>query len=106
MLVLIYLAFVALVFYWEAKNFKRGRITRGKAIVLHVAYTIAPVILYGAVFMALIGVEEFTGTAIIGEGYARSLPLVVAGGIAVVIVTTLVFPLAVITMTRGDSSPT
>ena len=103
---LIYLTFVAVVFYWQAKKVKAGKSTKGKAIGIYAAYTIAPVILYGAVFFALVGVEELTNTAIIGEGYARSLLFVIAGGVAVVLLATLVFSLVVLSIKRRDIDET
>ena len=59
-------------------------------------YTIAPVIVYGIIFMVLVGIEELTDTAIIGEVYARSLLFVIVGGIAVTIIATLVFAVVVL----------
>lgn len=106
MLVLIYLTFVAVTFYWQAKKVMAGKSAKGKAIGTYAAYTIAPVILYGAAFFALVGVEEFTNTAIIGEGYARSLLFVMAGGVAVVLLATLVFSLVVLAMKRRDVDAT
>jgi hypothetical protein len=106
MLVLIYLAFVAVAFYWQAKKVKAGKSTIGKAIGTYAAYAIAPVILYGAAFFALVGLEELTHTAIIGEGYARSLLFVIAGGVAVVLLATLVFSLVVLAMKRKDIDAT
>lgn len=75
MLVLIYLMCVAAVFYWQITNVKTGKYTKGKAILMHATFTIAPLALYGIVFILLVGLEEFTDIGIIGEGYARvSLP--------------------------------
>ena len=106
MLLLIYLTYVAAVFYWLMNKVKVGKCTKRKAIVLHSAHTIFPVVLYGAVFMLLIGVEEYTDMAIIGEGYARILPFVVLGGVAVVALTTLIFSLVVLAMKRGNTNAT
>jgi len=102
MLVLIYLTFVAFVFYWQIKKVKVGGSAKGKAIRLYAAYTIAPIMLYGAVFIALVGTEEITDASIIGEGYARSLAFVLAGGVAVVLLTTLAFSIVIVTMKRKD----
>ena len=106
MLILIYLTFIATVFYWQVKKVKAGECTKGKAIVLHAAYTMVPVVLYGVVFMVLVGIEEFTDIAIIGEGYARSLPIVIIGGVVVSFLATLVFSLVVLAMKRRDINAT
>lgn len=106
MLMLIYLIFVAIVFYWQIKKVIADKDTKVKAIGIYGAYTISPVILYGAVFFALVGVEELTNTAIIGEEYARSLLFAIAGGVAVVLLTTLVFSLVVLAIRRRDIDAT
>jgi hypothetical protein len=67
------------IFYRQINLVRIGKTREGKAISLYATYTIAPVVLYGVVFLALVGPEEFTGTSIIGEGYARSLIFVIAG---------------------------
>ena len=95
---LIYLLYIAIVFYWQIKILKTGKNTKIKAIGLYAAYTIMPIILYGAVFITLAGIEELTNTAIISEEYARSLLFVIAGGIAVTIVTTLILSIVVFVM--------
>jgi len=95
---LIYLLYIAIVFYWQIKILKTGKNTKIKAIGLYAAYTIMPIILYGAVFITLVGIEELTNTAIISEEYARSLLFVIAGGIAVTIVTTLILSIVVFVM--------
>ena len=96
MLLLIYLTCVAVVFYLLINKVKLGRCTRIKAIALHAAFTILPLVLYGAVFILLIGIEEITDMAIIGEGYARTLPLVIVGGVAIALLATLIFTLVVL----------
>lgn len=106
MLVMIYLAFLVVLFYWQINNVKTGKCGKGRVIVLHAAYTIVPVVLYGAMFVVLVGVEEFTGTAIIGEGYARSLFFVIAGGVAVVLLSTLIFSIVVLSMKPRDINAT
>ena len=95
---LIFLLYIAIVFYWQIKILKTGKNTKIKAIGLYAAYTIMPIILYGAVFITLVGIEELTNTAIISEEYARSLLFVIIGGIAVTIVTTLIFSIVVFVM--------
>ena len=95
---LIYLLYIIVVFYWQIKTLKTGKNTKIKAIGLYVTYMIVPIILYGVVFITLVGIEELTNTAIINEEYARSLLFLIVGGIAVTIVTTLVFSIVVFMM--------
>ena len=103
---LIYLLFIAVVFYWQVNKVKVVKNTKIKAIGLYAAYAIAPVILYGIVFIALVGIEEFADMSIIGEGYARSLLFVIVGGITVTIVTTLIFSIAVFVMKPDNINAT
>ncbi|MBT5032480.1 MAG: hypothetical protein HOM55_09330 [Proteobacteria bacterium] len=79
MVALIFISFLAVVFYWQLRNVKSGKTSKKKAIGLYAGYTITLIILYGSVFMALVGIEELTHTAIIGEGYARTLATVIVG---------------------------
>ncbi len=91
---------VAAVFYWQINKVMTGSCTKGKATVLYAAFTLVPVVLYGALFLLLIGVEEFTDLAIIGEGYARTLPLIIVGGLAVTLLTSLLFSIVVFVLKR------
>jgi hypothetical protein len=102
-LMLIYLAFVAATFYRLAGSVTTGKTTKGRAVILHAAYAIAPVLLYGTVFISLVGVEELTGAVIVGEGYARSLPFMIAGGMAVALLSTLVFSFVTLVLGRKDA---
>ncbi len=95
---LLYLLYIAAVFYWQTKAVKSGKKTKKKAIGWYAVYAIAPVIAYGIVFMVLVGVEEFADVTIIGEGIARTLVCVIVGGLVVVIVTTLLFSLVLFSM--------
>ena len=104
MLVSIYLACVAAIFYGQINKVKTAKCTKVKAVVLNAAYAIAPVVLYGAVFIMLIDVGEITDTAIIGELYARTLSFVIAEGVAIVLLTTLIFSLVVLAMKRRNTN--
>ena len=103
MLPLIYLLFVSWAFWYQIRSLARGKHSKRKSIFLHAVYTSAPVLLYVGVFAALVGIEELTELAIIGEGFARSLALVVVGGVGVTIMSTLVFTLTVLVMRSGNS---
>lgn len=95
---LIYLLYIAAVFYSQIKAVKSGKKTKKNAIGWYAVYAIAPVIAYGIIFLVLVGVEEFAEVAIIGEGIARTLIFVIAGGLVVVIVTTLLFSIVLFSM--------
>ena len=95
---LIYLLYIAVVFYWQTKAVKSSKNTKRKAIGLYAVYAIAPVIVYGVVFITLVGIEELAETAIISEGISRTLFFVIVGGMGVVIVTTLLFSFVVLSI--------
>ncbi len=105
MMALIYIAYVTAIFFWQINNVKTGKCSKGKAVALHAAYIVAPIVIYGAVFITLAGVEELTGTAIIGEGFARTFPFVIAAGVAVTVMATLVFALVVLAIKQGNIKP-
>lgn len=100
MLILIFLLFVAGVFFWQFNRMSTGSTSKPRAISLFAGYSTSPVLLYLAVFLVFIGIEEISTHAIIGEGYARSLPFVIAGGLAVVVVATIIFSLLAFTIRK------
>ena len=102
---LIYLIFMTFLFYWQANAVKASKTSKARAIGLYAIYAAAPIILYGAVFMALVGIEELSGKALVGEGYARSLLLVIGGGLVVTAATTLLFSLLMLMMKPRDVDP-
>ena len=103
---LVYILYIAIIFYWQIKTIKAGKSTKRKAIGLYAVYTSAPILLYGIVFIAFVGVEELANTALIGEEYARSLLFVVVGGLVLVIVTTLLFSAIALTMKVNNINST
>ena len=106
MYILIYLIFVAAIFYWQVKLVMTGKNSKRKAITLNLAYTITPIILYGVVFLALVGIEELADTAIIGEGYARTLPFIIIGGLIVTLLITSIFTLVLIFIKQPNINAT
>ena len=105
MMALVYIAYATAIFFWQISNVKAGKHSKGKAIVLHAVYIAAPIVIYGAVFICLAGVEELTDTVIIGEGYARTFPFVIAGGMAVTVLATLIFAPVVMVIKQGNINP-
>ncbi len=106
MMLLIYILIAVVVFYWQLDSFRSGKSGKGKAVALYLAYTIAPVLLYVIVFMALVGIEELTGRAIIGEGYARALIPLSALCLALSLLSTLIFAVVVMVIKRRDNDST
>ena len=106
MAALIFVVFLAVVFYWQIRNVRHRKTSKKKAVGLFAGYTIASIALYGSVFMALVGIEELTHTAIIGEGYARTLPIVIVGGTVVVILSTLVLSIVLYFLKIEDKKAT
>ncbi len=104
MAALLFILFIIVVFIWQIKRFMDGNTSKKQAIGLYAGYTITPVLLYGAVFFAMVGIEELTDMAIIGEEYARSLLLVVVGGSVVVIITTLAFAILLFILKTKDQN--
>jgi hypothetical protein len=78
-------------FVLQIRRVRRGLCSRSRGVVLYAAYSAAPVVLFVAVFLLLVGVEELAETPLVGEGYARSLIIVAAGGAAFVVLGSIVF---------------
>jgi len=57
-------------------------------------------------FLVLVGIEELTDTAIIGEGYARTLPFIIIGGLSVTLLITLIFSLVLIFIKQPKTNAT
>ena len=102
MTALVSVLFIIVVFSLQIRRVQDGKISKKKAIVLYVGYTFTPLILYSLVFMSLVGIEELTHSAIIGEGYARTLPFVIVVGAAIVIITTLVLSIVMLFVNRKN----
>ncbi len=73
------------------RRVRSGTLGRGGALLRCVGWTILPTLAYTALFFAMVGLEEVTGQALIAEEYGRSLLLLVAAGLALCILTTLIF---------------
>jgi hypothetical protein len=79
------------VFAWQYRKVWRGHRSRLKATLFYAIFSAVPVLLYVGVFLVLVGVEELTDTALIGEAYARSLVIVAVGGLGVMAIGSLLF---------------
>ncbi len=89
------------VFARQLRNVRRGRRSRLGGTLAFAVFASLPVVLYVGVFMALVGIEELTGTALIDEGYARSLLIVAVGGLGAVALGTLLFAVVAAFTRRG-----
>jgi len=83
------------VFARQIQQVRRGTRRKFKGAVLFVSYSILPVLIYGLVFLVLVGVEELTGLSLITEGFARTLLPVIGIGSAEVLSLTVIFAVAV-----------
>ena len=83
------------VFARQIQEVRRGTRSKFKGAVLFFSYSILPVLVYGLVFLVLVGVEELTRLPVIAEGFARTLLLVVGIGSAEVLFLTAIFAVAV-----------
>ncbi len=73
------------------RRVKRMTMEKTRAFWLYVGYVIAPVLLFGLFFLTLVGVEEITGYAIIGEGLARGFLILVALGVSIWLLAIAIF---------------
>ncbi len=79
---------------------RSGRRTRCAAILRCAVFSVLPVVLYVGVFLALVGIEELTGIALVGEGYARTLPIAVVAGLGLALIGTLCLTLLLLFLRR------
>lgn len=70
---------------------RRGTLSLGKTTARFFLVSIVPLVLYALVFFLVAAIEEVSGAVVVGEGYARSLLLVLAIGITWVLLMTVVF---------------
>jgi len=78
-------------FVLQIRRVRRGLCSRSRGVALYAAFSAAPVVLFVGIFLLLVGVEELTNTTLVGEGYARSLIIVITGGTAFVVLGSIVF---------------
>jgi hypothetical protein len=83
------------VFARQIQQVRRGRRSKLKGAILFFSYSILPVLIYGLVFLALVGVEELASRSVIAEEFARTLLLVIGIGSAEVLLLTVIFAVAV-----------
>ena len=79
------------VFAWQLRRLRSGARSRGRATASFLGYAILPALGYALLFFLLVGAEELTGRALIGEGFARMLLPLGAISLAEVLVLGVVF---------------
>lgn len=82
------------IFISQLRRVRAGTQSGGKGIVGFFSFAMIPVLSYVLMFFALIGIEEVTKIAIVGEGMSRSVVLVAAIGVSEVVVLTV--PVAIV----------
>jgi hypothetical protein len=87
-------------FVWQFRRVQLGLSSRLRGIMIYAGWSAAPVLVSIGIFFALVGVEEFLDISLVGEGYARSLAIVGAGGFALVIFGIIVFSISVLLVKR------
>lgn len=83
------------VFARQVRRVRNGERGRGRGVLLFVAYSLLPIAAYILGFFALVGIEEVSGAALIGESFARTLPFAVGIGLLEVLLLTIVFSIVI-----------
>ena len=92
---LVYMLYVALVFFWQISLAIKSENSKRKAVGLYVFFSVSPVVLSGVLFMGLLGYEMVTKTVVMSESFARELIFTTAIGAVTVLISTLIFSLAI-----------
>ena len=82
-------------FVWLIGRIRGGLTSKRTGIALYAGCSALPVLAYVGLFFVLLGVEELFDASLIGEGYARSLLILAAGGLAWVALGTVIFSIVV-----------
>lgn len=83
------------IFVRQIYQVRSGAQRKFRASVLFFCYSIFPVLAYTLVFLALVGIEEFTNLSMISEELSRTLMLVLGIGLGEVLLLTVIFAIAV-----------
>ena len=85
------------------RRVKRGVLKKARALWQYAFLVFTPILLYVLFFFALVGFEEMTHIGVIAEGMARTSPILVGMGLAVWLVSILVFGVALVFIKRQPS---
>ena len=83
------------VFIRQIQHVRSGMRGKVRGALLFFCFSLMPVLAYALVFLALIATEEVTKHAVISEGFARTLLLVVGIGASEAVLLTGIFAIAV-----------
>ncbi len=78
-------------FRYSSAKYKNQNITKLKAYLYFLLITGLPIILFIAVNLALVGIEELTGKAVISEPGARSFIILIAFGFLLILNLSVIF---------------
>ena len=87
------------------RRVKRKALAKVRAFLYYTGLVILPVVIYTLFFLGLVGLEEVVGTAIITEGLARSNLISIGLGLAVWLVSLIIFGITLIFSNSSTSSP-
>jgi hypothetical protein len=76
------------------RRIRRGGLGRGRAVAYFAVSALVPVLLYLVMLLALVGLEELAGLALVTEGLARSAVILVGFGLLVWLVSIAAFVIA------------
>ena len=92
---LIYMPYVALIFFWCIRLIVIGEYSVKKGFGLYVFFVASPVVLSGALFMSMLGYEMLTKNIVMSESFARELIFTTAMGAVTVLFSTIIFILVI-----------
>jgi hypothetical protein len=84
---------------------KHKVLTKARAFLYFTGFVISPVAIYAIFFLVLVGLEEVAKTAIITEGLARSVLILIGLGLVVWLVSLIIFGMALTFIGNSASSP-
>ena len=87
------------------RRVKQKVLTKARAFLYYTGLVISPVAIYTVLFLGLIGIEEVTKVAIITEGLARSVFILVGFGLVVWLVSMIIFGMTLTFIHSSASSP-
>ncbi len=87
------------------RHVKYGALGKLRAFGYYTGLIISPVIAYVLFFLALVGLEQVSRIAFVTEGLSRSLVIVLALGLAIWLISSIVFGLTLVFIKRSTPEP-
>jgi hypothetical protein len=88
---------------WIFIRTRTSQIPMRKALLRGALLSLLPLAIYVGLFFSLIGLEELTGKALVGEGLARSFLIVVGAGLTVWLLSGISLSLVLVVTKLKDS---